>query len=135
MLNEITLNQYITYAGNLFKCIFKRTVILQKKVEGFANMSAIARQRIIDSMQEVIEDSQTLELETEMHYEDGFPHATYWEELKIYIDKYKTQPWELYNDMKNRGTSGLYASFIYYYAKGMIEDIRVLEGWASEVRI
>lgn len=31
MLNEITLNQYITYAGNLFRCIFKRTAIMQKK--------------------------------------------------------------------------------------------------------
>ena len=135
MLAEITLNQYITYAGNLFKCIFKRTVILQKKAEGFVNMSAIARQRIIDSMEEVIEDSQTLELETEMHYEAGFPHSSYWNELKEYIDKYKAQPWELYNDIKNRSTSGIYSSFIYYYARGLVEDIRVLEGWAGEVRI
>ncbi len=134
MLNEIELNQYITYAGNLFRCIFKRTAILQKNVEGFTDMSAIARQRIIDSMQEALEDAQTLELETEMHYEEGFPHTTYWEELKIYIDKYKTQPWELYNDMRNRGTSSLYTSFLLYYARGMEEDIKVLEGWASEVR-
>ena len=134
MLNEIELNQYITYAGNLFRCIFKRTAILQKQVEKFTNMSAIARQRITDSMQEVLEDTQTLELETEMHYEEGFPHTTYWEELKIYIDRYKTQPWELYNDMRNRGTSSLYTSFLLYYARGMEEDIKVLEGWASEVR-
>lgn len=135
MLNEIALNQYITYAGNLFKCIFKRTAILQKKVEGFTDISVIAKQQIIDSMQEVQEDTQALELETEMHYEDGFPHSTYWQELRIYIDKYKTQPWALYNDMRNRGVYGLNASFLLYYAKGLVEDIQVLEGWAEEVRI
>ena len=135
MLNEITLSQYITYAGNLFKCIFKRTAILQKKVEGFSGISNIAKQQIIDSMEEVLEDSQSLELETEMHYEEGFPHATYWEELKIYIDKYKTQPWNLYAEMKNRNINGLYSSFLYYYAKGLVDDIILLEGWASEVRI
>lgn len=135
MLNEITLNQYITYAGNLFKCIFKRTAILQKKVEGFSGISVIAKQQIIDSMQEVLEDTQTLELETEMQYENGFPHATYWQELRIYIDKYKTHPWALYNDMRNRGVYGLNTSFLLYYAKGLVEDIQVLEGWAEEVRI
>ena len=86
-------------------------------------------------MQEVLEDSQTLELETEMHYEEGFPYTTYWEELKIYIDKYKTQPWNLYADMKNRRINGLYSSFLYYYAKGLVDDITLLEGWSSEVRI
>ena len=86
-------------------------------------------------MQKALEDAQTLELETEMHYEDGFPHATYWVELQVYINKYKAQPWDLYNNMKNRGTSGLYSSFLLYYARGMEEDIKVLEGWASEVRI
>lgn len=135
MLNEITLNQYITYAGNLFRCIFKRTAILQKKVEGFSGISVIAKQQIIDSMQEVLEDTQTLELETEMQYENGFPHATYWQELRIYIDKYKSHPWALYNDMRNRGVCGLNASFLLYYAKGLVEDIQVLEGWAEEVRI
>lgn len=40
-------------------------------------------------MQEVLEDSQTLELETEMQYEEGFPHTTYWEELKIYMILYQ----------------------------------------------
>lgn len=135
MLNEITLNQYITYAGNLFKCIFKRTAILQKKVEGFSGISTIAKQQIIDSMQEVLEDSQTLELETEMLYLSGFPHSTYWQELRIYIEKYKTQPWALYNDMRNRGVHGLNTSFLLYYAKGLVEDIQVLEGWAEQVRI
>lgn len=135
MLNEITLNQYITYAGNLFRCIFKRTAILQKKVEGFSDISTIAKQQIINSMQEVLEDSQTLELETEMHYEDGFPHSTYWQELRIYIEKYKTQPWALYKDMRNRGVYRLNTSFLLYYAKGIVEDIQVLEGWAEQVRI
>ena len=135
MLNEITLSQYITYAGNLFRCIFKRTAILQKKVESFSGISTIAKQQIIDNMQEVLEDTQTLELETEMHYENGFPHETYWQELRIYIDKYKTQPWALYNDMRNRGVYGLNTSFLLYYAKGLAEDIQVLEGWAEEVRI
>lgn len=135
MLNEITLNQYITYAGNLFRCIFKRTAILQKKVEGFSGISIIAKQQIIDSMQEVLEDTQTLELETEMQYENGFPHATYWQELRIYIDKYKTRPWALYYDMRNRGVYGLNTSFLLYCAKGLVEDIQVLEGWAEEVRI
>lgn len=135
MLNEITLSQYITYAGNLFKCIFKRTAILQKKVEGFSGISTIAKQHIIDSKQEVLEDSQTLELETEMHYEDGFPNSTYWQELRIYIEKYKTQPWALYNDMRNREVYGLNTSFLLYYAKGLVEDIQVLEGWAEQVRI
>ena len=135
MLNEITLSQYITYAGNLFRCIFKRTAILQKKVEGFNEISVIAKQQIIDSMQEVLEDTQTLELETELHYEDGFPHSTYWQELRIYIDKYKAHPWALYNDMRNRGVCGLNTSFLLYYAKGLVEDIQVLEGWAEEVRI
>ena len=135
MLNEITLNQYITYAGNLFRCIFKRTAILQKKVEGFSGISVIAKQQIIDNMQEVLEDTQTLELETEMQYENGFPHATYWQELRIYIDKYKSRPWALYNNMRNRGVYGLNASFLLYYAKGLVEDIQVLEGWAEEVRI
>lgn len=135
MLNEITLNQYITYAGNLFRCIFKRTAILQKKVGGFSGISVIAKQQIIDSMQEVLEDTQTLELKTEMQYENGFPHATYWQELRIYIDKYKSHPWALYNDMRNRGVYGLNTSFLLYYAKGLVEDIQVLEGWAEEVRI
>ena len=135
MVNEISLDQYITYAGNLFRCIFKRTAILQKKVESFRDISAITKQIITDSMQEALEDTQTLELETEMHYEEGFPHTTYWEELKIYIDKYKTQPWNLYADMKNRRINGLYSSFLYYYAKGLVDDIILLEGWTSEVRI
>lgn len=86
-------------------------------------------------MQEVLEDTQTLELKTEMQYEDGFPHSTYWQELRIYIDKYKTHPWALYNDMRNRGVYGLNVSFLLYYAKGLVEDIQVLEGWAEEVRI
>lgn len=135
MLHEITLNQYITYAGNLFRCIFKRTAILQKKVEGFSGISVIAKQQIIDSMQEVLEDTQTLELETEMQYENGFPHTTYWQELRIYIDKYKSHPWALYNDMRNQGVYGLNTSYLLYYAKGLVEDIQVLEGWAEEVRI
>ena len=110
MLNEITLERYITYAGNLLKCIFKRTTILQKKVEGFSGISNIAKQQIIDSMEEVLEDSQTLELETEMHYEEGFPHTTYWEELKIS----KSSEISFCSFKMNLG-SGFFLFFLYFY--------------------
>ncbi len=41
----------------------------------------------------------------------------------------------LYADMKNRGINGLNSRSYYYYAKGLVDDIQLLEGWASEVRI
>lgn len=131
----ISLEQYITYSGNLFKCMWKRATILQAKVQTFKGLSIIALDQINKSMQDYIEETLTLEMETCMEYENGFPHDTYWEELKIYIDKYKTQPWKLYADMKNRRINGLGSSFLYYYAKGLVDDITLLEGWASEVRI
>lgn len=135
MINEINLEQYRTYAGNLLKCISERTIILQAKADKFENLSAIMEQKIHQSMQEVIEDSVTLEMETLLEYTNGFPHETYWSELRIYIDKYKNQPWQLYNEVRERMGNGLYAGFLLYYAKGVQEDMRTLETWASEVRI
>lgn len=131
----LSLDQYINYAGNLLRCIFKRTVILQKKAEEMKSYSEIAKDKIIKSMEEVIEDTQTLEMETCLNYEGDFPHGTYWAELRIYCDKYKQQPWDLYNVMKNNIGNGLYASFLRYYALGLVDDIRTLETWAEEVRI
>lgn len=131
----ISLSDYITYAGNLLKCISKRTTILLAKAMQFEGLSMIAKSQIEQSMNELINDSITLEMETCMDYEGGFPHETYWQELRIYIDKYKTQPWQLYNQMKNNIGNGIYASFFRFYAKGVVDDIQVLEGWAQEVRI
>lgn len=131
----ITLEQYITYAGNLFKCMCNRAIILQAKVQTFQGLSVIAFEQTNKSMEEFIKDTITLEMETCMKYEDGFPHTTYWSEIKLYIEKYKSQPWQLYNQMKNNVGNGCYASFFRWYAQGIVEDIRTLETWAQQVRI
>ena len=131
----LTLEQYVTYAGNLFKCIWKRTTILQAKVKTFKGLSDIALSQIYKSMQELIEDALTLEMETCMKYENGFPHETYWSEIRIFIDKYKNQPWQLYNQMKNNIGNGYYAAFFRWYAQGIDSDLKTLETWAQEVRM
>lgn len=131
----ISLGQYITYSGNLFKCMWKRATILQAKVQTFKGLSVIALDQINKSMQEFIEESLTLEMETCMEYENGFPHDTYWSEIQLYIDKYKNQPWQLYNQMKNNIGNGCYAAFFRWYAQGIAEDIKTLETWAQQVRI
>lgn len=131
----LSLEQYISYAGNLFKCMFKRATIMQAKALSFKMLSEIAKAQVNNSMQELIEDSLTLQMETEMDYKNGFPHTTYWQELRIFIDKYKEQPWTLYNQMKNNVANGIYASFFRWYAAGIREDLLALETWASEVRI
>lgn len=131
----ITLPQYITYAGNLFKCLWKRTTILQAKMQTFQGLSEIAMNQAYNNMQEFIQDCLTLEMETCMKYEGEFPHATYWGEIRLFIDKYKTQPWQLYNQMRNNVGNGGYASFFRWYAQGIVEDLKTLETWAGEVRI
>lgn len=98
-------------------------------------MSEIIKDRIYQSMEEVINDSLTLEMETKMEYADGFPHATYWDEIGTYINKYKTQPWEIYKECRERLGNGVFAAFLLYYARGLMEDIKTLEGWANQVRI
>lgn len=131
----ISLEQYITYAGNLFKCMWKRATILQAKVQTFKGLSVIALDQINKSMQDYIEETLTLEMETCMEYENGFPHDTYWSEIQLYIDKYKSQPWQLYNQMRNNVGNGCYAAFFRWYAQGITEDIKTLETWAQQVRI
>lgn len=131
----ISLEQYITYAGNLFKCMWKRATILQAKVQTFQGLSQIAFEQTNKSMEEFIEETITLEMETCMKYEDGFPHTTYWREIQLYIEKYRSQPWQLYNQMKNNVGNGCYASFFRWYAQGITEDIKTLETWAQQVRI
>jgi hypothetical protein len=131
----ITLPQYITYAGNLFKCMWKRATILQAKMKTFQGLSEIAMNQAYNNMQEFIEDCLTLEMETCMKYEGEFPHNTYWGEIRLFIDKYKTQPWQLYNQMRNNVGNGKYALFIRWYAQGIVEDLKTLETWAEEVRI
>lgn len=131
----ISLEQYVTYAGNLFKCMWKRATILQAKVQTFQGLSLIAFEQTNKSMEEFIEETITLEMETCMKYEDGFPHTTYWSEIQLYIEKYKSQPWQLYNQMKNNVGNGCYASFFRWYAQGIVEDIKTLETWATQVRI
>lgn len=131
----LTLERYVTYAGNLFKCMWKRATILQAKVQTFNGLTEIALAQIYKSMQEFIEDSLTLEMETCMKYENGFPHDTYWNEIRLYIDKYKNQPWQLYNQMKNNIGNGCYAAFFRWYAQGIESDLKTLETWAEEVRI
>lgn len=131
----ISLEQYITYAGNLFKCMWKRATILQAKVQTFKGLSVIALDQINKSMQEYIEETLTLEMETCMKYENGFPHDTYWSEIQLYIEKYKNQPWRLYDQMRNNVGNGCYAAFFRWYAQGIVEDIKMLETWAQQVRI
>lgn len=131
----LSLGQYITYAGNLFTCMFKRATILQNKASNFENLSAIAREQIYNSMQEHIEDCLTLQMETTMDYADGFPHQTYWAKIRLFIDKYREQPWRLYEQMKNNVGNGIYASFFRWYAQGIKNDLLTLETWASEIRI
>lgn len=70
----ITLPQYITYAGNLFKCMWKRATILQAKMKTFQGLTEIAMNQAYNNMQEFIEDCLTLEMETCMKYEGEFPH-------------------------------------------------------------
>lgn len=134
MIGVMSLSDFITYAGNSFLCTYKRTIILQNEAKNFT-ISEIARNRIISSMEEVIKDSVMMEMETRMEYKDGFPHSTYWDELRLYINKYKSQPWELYNTMKNSIGNGTYAAFLRYYAKGLYDDVFYLEARAQEVRI
>lgn len=131
----LTLQQYVTYAGNLFKCMWKRATILQAKVQTFKGLSDIALAQIQKSMQEHIEDTLTLEMETSMEYKNGFPHDTYWDEIRIYIEKYRSQPWQLYNQMRNNVGNGCYAAFFRWYAQGIDSDLKTLEIWAQEVRI
>lgn len=131
----LTLQQYVTYAGNLFKCMWKRATILQAKIQTFKGLSDIALAQIQKSMQEHIEDTLTLEMETSMEYKNGFPHDTYWDEIRIYIEKYRSQPWQLYNQMKNNVGNGCYAAFFRWYAQGIDSDLKTLEIWAQEVRI
>lgn len=131
----ISLEQYVTYAGNLFKCMWKRATILQAKVQTFQGLSQIAFEQTNKSMEEFIEETITLEMETCMKYEDGFPHTTYWTEIQLYIEKYKSQPWQLYNQMRNNVGNGCYAAFFRWYAQGIVEDIKTLETWAQQVRI
>lgn len=134
-MKTISLEQYITYAGNLFKCMWKRATILQAKVQTFHGLSQIALDQTNKSMQEYIEETMTLEMETCMTYENGFPHTTYWSEIQLYIEKYKSQPWQLYNQMRNNVGNGCYAAFFRWYAQGIVEDIKTLETWAQQVRI
>ena len=131
----LTLQQYVTYAGNLFKCMWKRATILQAKIQTFKGLSDIALAQIQKSMQEHIEDTLTLEMETSMEYKNGFPHDTYWDEIRIYIEKYRSQPWQLYNQMKNNVGNGCYAAFFRWYAQGIEKEKKTLEIWAQEVRI
>lgn len=131
----ISLEQYVTYAGNLFKCMWKRATILQDKVQTFQGLSQIAIDQTNKSMEEFIEETITLEMETCMKYENGFPHTTYWSEIQLYIEKYKSQPWQLYNQMRNNVGNGCYAAFFRWYAQGIVEDIKTLETWAQQVRI
>lgn len=131
----ISLEQYVTYAGNLFKCMWKRATILQAKVQTFQGLSQIAFDQTNKSMEEFIEETITLEMETCMKYENGFPHTTYWSEIQLYIEKYKSQPWQLYNQMRNNVGNGCYAEFFRWYAQGIVEDIKTLETWAQQVRI
>lgn len=131
----ISLEQYVTYAGNLFKCMWKRATILQAKVQTFQGLSQIAFEQTNKSMEEFIEETITLEMETCIKYEDRFPHTTYWSEIKLYIEKYKSQPWQLYNQMRNNVGNGCYAAFFRWYAQGIVEDIKTLETWAQQVRI
>lgn len=131
----ISLEQYVTYAGNLFKCMWKRATILQAKVQTFQGLSQIAFDQTNKSMEEFIEETITLEMETCMKYENGFPHTTYWSEIQLYIEKYKSQPWQLYNQMRNNVGNGCYAAFFRWYAQGIVEDIKTLEAWAQQVRI
>lgn len=131
----ISLEQYVTYAGNLFKCMWKRATILQAKVQTFQGLSQIAFDQTNKSMEEFIEETITLEMETCMKYENGFPHTTYWSEIQLYIEKYKSQPWQLYNQMRNNVGNGCYAAFFRWYAQGIVEDIKTLETWAQQVRI
>lgn len=131
----ISLEQYVTYAGNLFKCMWKRATILQAKVQTFQGLSQIAFEQTNKSMEEFIEETITLEMKTCMKYEDGFPHTTYWSEIQLYIEKYKSQPWQLYNQMRNNVGNGCYAAFFRWYAQGIVEDIKTLETWAQQVRI
>lgn len=131
----ISLELYVTYAGNLFKCMWKRATILQAKVQTFQGLSQIAFDQTNKSMEEFIEETITLEMETCMKYEDGFPHTTYWSEIQLYIEKYKSQPWQLYNQMRNNVGNGCYAAFFRWYAQGIVEDIKTLETWAQQVRI
>lgn len=131
----ISLEQYVTYAGNLFKCMWKRATILQAKVQTFQGLSQIAFEQTNKSMEEFIEETITLEMETCMKYEDEFPHTTYWSEIQLYIEKYKSQPWQLYNQMRNNVGNGCYAAFFRWYAQGIVEDIKTLETWAQQVRI
>lgn len=131
----ISLEQYVTYAGNLFKCMWKRATILQAKVQTFQGLSQIAFDQTNKSMEEFIEETITLEMETCMKYENGFPHTTYWSEIQLYIEKYKSQPWKLYNQMRNNVGNGCYAAFFRWYAQGIVEDIKTLETWAQQVRI
>lgn len=131
----LTLQQYVTYAGNLFKCMWKRATILQAKIQTFKGLSDIALAQIQKSMQEHIEDTLTLEMETSMEYKNGFPHDTYWDEIRIYIEKYRSQPWQLYNQMRNNVGNGCYAAFFRWYAQGIDSDLKTLEIWAQEVRI
>lgn len=131
----ISLGQYVTYAGNLFKCMWKRATILQAKVQTFQGLSQIAFEQTNKNMEEFIEETITLEMETCMKYENGFPHTTYWSEIQLYIEKYKSQPWQLYNQMRNNVGNGCYAAFFRWYAQGIVEDIKTLETWAQQVRI
>lgn len=131
----ISLEQYVTYAGNLFKCMWKRATILQAKVQTFQGLSQIAFDQTNKNMEEFIEETITLEMETCMKYENGFPHTTYWSEIQLYIEKYKSQPWQLYNQMRNNVGNGCYAAFFRWYAQGIVEDIKTLETWAQQVRI
>lgn len=131
----ISLEQYVTYAGNLFKCMWKRATILQAKVQTFQGLSQIAFEQTNKSMEEFIQETITLEMETCMKYENGFPHTTYWSEIQLYIEKYKSQPWQLYNQMRNNVGNGCYAAFFRWYAQGIVEDIKTLETWAQQVRI
>lgn len=131
----ISLEQYVTYAGNLFKCMWKRATILQAKVQTFQGLTQIAFEQTNKSMEEFIEETITLEMETCMKYENGFPHTTYWSEIQLYIEKYKSQPWQLYNQMRNNVGNGCYAAFFRWYAQGIVEDIKTLETWAQQVRI
>ena len=131
----LTLQQYVIYAGNLLKCMWQRATIMQGKLKSFEGISQIALSQASEKMQELIDDSLTLEMETCMDYEDGFPHETYWLEINIYIEKYKIQPWQLYNQMKNNVGNGNYAAFFRWYAQGVEAEIKTLETWAQEVRI
>lgn len=130
----ISLDTYILYSGNLLKCIFKRTAILQAKVKSF-DMPEIIKDRIVQSMEEVLNDTITLDMETKLEYPSGFPHTTYWGEIQTYIDKYRNQPWQIYKECRERLGNGIYASFLLYYARGFQEDLQCLEGWAQQVRI